>query len=330
MERVALCFVGGVSPTDVVEYAQLAEELGYESLWIADGHNGDQFCMLTACALATKRILLGTCITCVFVRSAPTIAMSAACVDYYSNGRFILGLGPGHRVKVEGAHGLPYSQPIPRLLDTMEIIRRLIRDGEVSYQGEVINIKRFWMWFEWIKRDIPIYFSAVFPKMLEIAGEVSRGAMLPHASLEQARTAAEHVAIGARRSGRNPEDVDVACITHCAVSTNREDAINRMKAGIAHSLERPRYRRVWSEAGFTDEVEAAHQAWKAGDTKRAIGLIPSALVESISLIGTPEECREKLQEFRHAGITLPMILAREEGNLDKGRTIEVIRACAPR
>jgi alkanesulfonate monooxygenase SsuD/methylene tetrahydromethanopterin reductase-like flavin-dependent oxidoreductase (luciferase family) len=330
MERVALCFVGGVSPTDVVEYAQLAEELGYESLWIADGYNGDQFCMLTACALATKKILLGTSITNIFVRSAPTIAMSAACVDYYANGRFILGLGSSHKVQVEGDHGLPFSKPIPRLLDFMEIIRTLIRDGEVSYQGEVINIKRFWMWFEWIKRDIPIYFSAVFPKMLGIAGEVSDGVILPYASIDQSKIAAEHVATGARRAGRDPKDVDMGSIVHCALSTNKEEAIERMKAGFAHSLEKPRYRRVWSEMGFPEEVEAAHQAWKAGDTRRAIGIIPSALVEKFNMVGTPEECQEKLQEFRHAGITLPFIVPREEGNLDKARTIEVIHACAPK
>ena len=131
MERVALCFVGGISPTQAVEYAQLAEGLGYESFWLADGTNGDPFSMLTACALGAKRILLGTSVNNIFVRSAPVIAMSAACVDYYSNGRFVLGLGSSHKAHVEADHGMPFSQPIPRLRDTIEVVRRLIRDGEV-------------------------------------------------------------------------------------------------------------------------------------------------------------------------------------------------------
>ena len=80
MERVGVGFSGGMSPQDVVECVKLAEELGYESAWVAEGHGGDQFSVLTACAVATERIKLGTSITRVYVRSAPTIAMAAASV----------------------------------------------------------------------------------------------------------------------------------------------------------------------------------------------------------------------------------------------------------
>ncbi len=67
----------------------------------------------------------GTDISSVFVRSAPTIAMAAACADTYSKGRFVLGLGSSHKVQVEGKHGLPYSKPLTRIKETMEIARAL-------------------------------------------------------------------------------------------------------------------------------------------------------------------------------------------------------------
>jgi alkanesulfonate monooxygenase SsuD/methylene tetrahydromethanopterin reductase-like flavin-dependent oxidoreductase (luciferase family) len=98
MTRLGLAISGGLSPTEIVECVQLAEEFGYESAWVAEGHGGDQFAILAACAVATTRILLGTSISSVFVRSAPTIAMAAATVDHLSNQRFILGLGSSHRV----------------------------------------------------------------------------------------------------------------------------------------------------------------------------------------------------------------------------------------
>ena len=104
MERIGVGFSGGMSPPDIVECVKLAEELGYESAWVAEGHGGDQFSILTACAVATDRIKLGTSITSVFVRTAPTIAMAAATVDHFSNGRFILGLGSSHKVQVEPEH----------------------------------------------------------------------------------------------------------------------------------------------------------------------------------------------------------------------------------
>ena len=94
MARIGLAISGGLSPTEIVECVQLAEDLGYESAWVAEGHGGDQFAILAACAVATTRILLGTSISSVFVRSAPTIAMAAATVDHLSNQRFGPGIEP--------------------------------------------------------------------------------------------------------------------------------------------------------------------------------------------------------------------------------------------
>ena len=148
MARIGLALAGGMSPTDIVDCVKYAEEQGYTSAWFAEGHGGDQFSILTACALATRRIQLGTSISSIFVRSAPTIAMAAACVDHYSQQRFILGLGSSHKVQVEPEHGIPYGQPVQRMRETVEIIRTLLREGEVSYHGEVLTIERFDLWFQ--------------------------------------------------------------------------------------------------------------------------------------------------------------------------------------
>jgi alkanesulfonate monooxygenase SsuD/methylene tetrahydromethanopterin reductase-like flavin-dependent oxidoreductase (luciferase family) len=136
MERMGVAFSGGLPPTEIVECVKLAEELGYESAWVAEGHGGDQFAILGACAVATRHILLGTSISSVFVRSATTIGMAAATVDHLSRGRFILGLGSSHRVQVEPEHGLAFVQPTARLRDTIAIVRGLVRDGVVSHRGD--------------------------------------------------------------------------------------------------------------------------------------------------------------------------------------------------
>ena len=112
-----------------------------------EGHGGDQFSLLTACALATQRILLGTSISSVFMRSVPTIAMAAATVDHLSHQRFILGLGSSHKVQVEPEHGIPYGRPLQRVRESVEIIRTLLRDGVVSYHGQTVTIEHFDLWF---------------------------------------------------------------------------------------------------------------------------------------------------------------------------------------
>src|ERR1041384_967625 len=106
MQRIGIAFSGGPGPAEIVDLVRLAESLGYESAWVAEGHGGDQFAILAACALRTSRIRLGTSISSVFVRTAPTIAMAASTVADLSGGRFILGRGWSHKAQVVPEHGV--------------------------------------------------------------------------------------------------------------------------------------------------------------------------------------------------------------------------------
>ena len=92
MSRIGIAISGGPNPAEIVDLVVLAESLGYESAWVAEGHGGDQFAILAACAMRTSRILLGTAISSVFVRSASTIAMAASPVADLSGGASFWGL----------------------------------------------------------------------------------------------------------------------------------------------------------------------------------------------------------------------------------------------
>jgi probable F420-dependent oxidoreductase len=330
VERLGVGFSGGLAPGEIVECVRLAESLGYESAWIAEGHGGDQFALLAACAASTRRILLGTGISSVFVRSAPTIAMAAATVDHLSGGRLVLGLGSSHRVQVEPEHGVPFVQPTRRLRETVEVVRALVRDGAVSYAGEAVRIERFELWFAPLRREVPIYLAALFPPLLRLGGEIAEGVLLTWPTLDAARRAAEHAAAGAREAGRDPAAVDVASLLPCAVAGRRADALDRMRGPIAfYAGFFPRYHRVLAEAGFPAEIAAVKTAWDRGDRQQAERLVPDALVDAVALAGTPAECRERLARLRQAGIRLPIVTPRVAGP-DAARTaMDAIRALAP-
>jgi len=330
MERIGVGFSGGMSPQDIVECVKVAEELGYESAWVAEGHAGDQFSVLTACAMVTERIKLGTSITSVFVRTPPTIAMAAASVDYFSNGRFILGVGSRHKVQVEPEHGLEFTRPVQRLRECVDIIRAILKDSDVNYHGEIYDIERFDLWFQPLRKEIPIYVAAVFPKMLEVCGEISEGAILTWCTLAHAEEAAQAVGLGARNAGRNPDDVEVASLLPCAVSDDREVARDLMRMPIASYAGRfPRYRKLMIDAGFPEEIEDVRVAWQAGRTEEALDLVPSGLIDQIGLVGTVDEVCGKLADYRNAGITLPIVSPRFMGEGAKEQALEIIRACAP-
>jgi probable F420-dependent oxidoreductase len=309
---------------------KVAEELGYESAWVAEGHGGDQFSVLTACAAVTEKIKLGTSITSVFVRTPPTIAMAAASVDYFSNGRFILGVGSSHKVQVEPEHGLEFTRPVQRLRECVDIIRAILKDSDVNYHGEIYDIDRFDLWFEPLRKEIPVFVAAVFPKMLEVCGEIAEGAILTWCTLDHAAEAARHVGLGARNAGRDPADVEVASLLPCAVSDDRDAARDLMRMPIASYAGRfPRYRQLMIDAGFPEEIEDVRVAWKAGNIQESLDLVPNGLIDKIGLVGTADEVREKLAEYRAAGITLPIVSPRFMGEGAKEQALEIIRACAP-
>jgi probable F420-dependent oxidoreductase len=320
----------GLTPGEVVECVRLAEDLGYESAWMAEGHAGDQFAILAACAATTSRILLGTAISSVFVRSAPTIAMAAATIDQVSRGRFILGLGSSHRVQVEGEHGIPFDRPIPRLRETVDIVRALVRDGVVTHKGEVISVERFELWFAPHRKRLPIFLAALFPKMLQIAGEVADGIILTYPTTESGRRAAENVAIGARRAGRKPEDVEISTLLPCQVAPSAAEARDRLRPGLAfYAAFFPRYHRLFAEVGFGDALAEVKATWDRWDHDGAARLVPDGLIDAIALAGPPAECRAKIERYRASGFTLPIVTPRGGGSDPKARVVEALRACAP-
>ncbi len=330
MARIGVAFAGGMSPPDIVDCVKLAEALGYESAWIAEGHGGDQFSILSACAVQTERILLGTSISSIFVRSAPTIAMAAASVDHFSNGRLILGLGSSHKVQVEPEHGIPYGKPVQRMRETVDIIRTLLRDGQVSYQGQEINIDSFDLWFEPIRREIPIYLSAVFPHMLETCGEIAQGTIMVWSTLESGRKAAEHVAIGARRAGRKPADIDIVSLLSCSISENLQEAVDRLRPAAAfYAGFFPRYNRLMAESGFPKAAQAIREAWLKGDREGAAKLVPDDMVQALGIAGPAAESRKRVEAYRESGIQLPIIFPVGGGPDGKEKVMETIRACAP-
>jgi alkanesulfonate monooxygenase SsuD/methylene tetrahydromethanopterin reductase-like flavin-dependent oxidoreductase (luciferase family) len=330
MARIGFALSRGLSPADIIACVKLAEELGYESAWVAEGHGGDQFAILSACAAVTKRILLGTSISSVFVRSVPTIAMAAATVDHISEQRFILGLGSSHRVQVEPEHGVPYSKPVQRLRESVEIIRILLRNGVVSYKGETLTIEHFDLWFSPIRKEIPVYLAALFPKMLQVCGEIAQGVILTWSTLDAGRRAAENIAIGAHRVGRRPEEVDIASLLPCYVTDDRRKAFDAMRPAVAlYGGFFPRYNRLMAESGYPEAAQAIKAAWDQGGQEAATKVVPDELIEAIAVAGTPAECRERTEAYRRSGIALPIISPRPSGPDPKRAVIEALQACAP-
>ena len=330
MSRLGIAFSGGLTASEIADCAERAEALGYESVWVAEGHGGDQFAILAACALRTRRVRLGTAISSVFVRTAPTIAMAAAAVDELSGGRFVLGLGSSHRVQVEPEHGVEYSRPLGRVRDTVAVVRGLLREGVVDHAGETIRIERFDLWFEPFRRGIAIYLSALFPKMTELCGEVADGVILARSTLGSAARARAHVAAGAARGDRDADAIEIASLLPASVASNRDEALAAARPGLAfYAGFFPRYNRLLAASGFAAEAAAVARAWAAGDRADAERTVTDEMIAATGIAGTPAECRDRIDAYRASGLDLPIISPFARGPGAKDRFLAAIEACAP-
>ena len=329
-ERIGIGFSGGPTAREIVACIRLAESLGYESAWVAEGHGGDQFAILSAAATATSRIALGTNITSVFVRTVPTIAMAAMTVDELSQGRFILGVGSSHKVQVGPEHGVAYSKPLTRVRETVEAVRQLVRTGNLRYQGETFEIENFDLWFAPHRNEIPIYIAAVFPKMTGLCGEIADGIILTRSTLDTAGLARRHIAAGAQGTGRSPDAVAVTTLLPTAVASSMAEARDQIRPGLAlYAGFFPRYNKLIAAHGFEGEAADIARRWSEGDRDGAVRAVSDDLIDATSVAGTPEYCRERLEAYRQSGVDTPIIspFARGKGAKD---TFELaIRACAP-
>ena len=330
MAKIGIAFSGGLTASEIADCAERAEALGYESAWVAEGHGGDQFAILAACALRTRHIRLGTAISSVFVRTAPTIAMSAATVDELSGGRFILGLGSSHRVQVGPEHGVEYSRPLDRVRDTVAVVRTLLREGEVSDTGETVRIERFDLWFRPFREEVPIYLSALFPKMTELCGEIADGVILTRSTLASAAAVRDRVAAGAARAGRDGSAIEITSLLPASVAPDREAALAAARPGLAfYAGFFPRYNRLLAESGFPDEAAAVAKAWSAGDAAGAARAVTDEMIAATGIAGTPAECRDRIEAYRDSGLDLPIISPFARGTGAKERFLAAIEACAP-
>jgi len=329
-ERTGIGFSGGPTAREIVDCVRLAETLGYDSAWVAEGHGGDQFAILSACATATSTIKLGTSITSVFVRTVPTIAMAAMTVDDLSQGRFILGVGSSHKVQVGPEHGVTYAKPLARVRETVEAVRQLVHTGSLQYQGETFTIESFDLWYTPYRNKIPIYLAAVFPKMTTLCGEIADGIILTRSTLETAAKARTHIAEGAALADRSPEQVAVTTLLPTAVADTTAEARDHIRPGLAlYAGFFPRYNRLLAEHGFEGEAADIARAWSDGDRSAAVNAVSDQLIDATSIAGTPDYCRERLAAYRQSGIDTPIISPFARGPGAKQIFEAAIRACAP-
>jgi 5,10-methylenetetrahydromethanopterin reductase len=294
----------------MIRYTRVAEGNGYDSVWIAeDLGDRDAIVSLAAVAASTQKIRLATCILPVYYRSPAITAMTFAALDELSRGRSILGLGSGVRKSVE-LQGLEFRRPLLALREYVSIVRHLLSGSSVTFNGSIFRLSHTKLNFKLTRQDIPIYIAARGPKMFQLAGEISQGALANEGFCTRAyvQWALQNMRQGAEKAGRDARDTELAALTFLSVSEDHDKAMEIVIPKVLSLLTEGIFGDHLDRLGSSvREVAPALDAWKKGNMKEALEKVPKALIDGSAICGTPDECAKKMKEFRSAGVSLPII-----------------------
>lgn len=300
-----------LSIRDLILYVRKAEELGFESVWMAEDYfYRNAILSLATFALATDKIKLATGIINPFTRDPALIAMTFANLDEISKERAIIGLGSSLRLRIYEHHYRKVSN-LAAMKECVEIIRELFTGKKVTYEGSIFQIENIRLGVKLSRANIPIYIGAMGPKMLQLAGEIADGVLLTAgATREYIKFAVENIKSGANQAGRSSEDVDVASFVIFSVSQDPEVAKETVKREIAFLVTLPAMDHVLRASGLlnTENVRSIRKLGQKGEMSKAAEHVNEDLVNSLAVCGKPQECLEKLEEFRSSGLELPIIV----------------------
>ena len=297
------------SLTKLDEYARLADANGFHSVWLAESWGLEATALLSHIGARTTRINLGTAILNVFSRTPALLAMTAVTLNDLYDGRFMLGLGSSTKALVEGWHGMRFEHPVPRLRDTVHIVRELMTGKVVDYRGSVASVQGYRIRLTPRCAPPPIYLAALGPAALRAVAEVADG-WLPY--LLPRRGLADSIAMlrdNTERAGRPRDAVRIAPLVLTAVADKRGEGRAAAREHIAMYMGAmgPHYRGFVASFGFEREVEAIRAAWAARQHDAARAAVTDEMVDQIAVAGTPDECRAQLAGLRAAGADLPIL-----------------------
>ncbi len=296
-----------LTPADSVELARLAESRGYEMVWVPEGSGRDSLTQLTYLACHTSAVKLATGILPVYYRTPMLTAMSAAGLSDLSQGRFVLGLGVGHRPSVEGTHGIPFRRPLTHMRETITLARRLLDGEQVSHAGRVFNVSSASLGAAAPGQKVPIYVAALGPQMLELTGELADGVLLNWTASNYLEQAIHHMHRGAEKAGRDPSEIDVAGYVRVAVSEDPEAARASLQGQIARYASNPFYNNFFQGMGFGNEMSAAEEAIQRGDIAEAGRAISPEMQDQVAVVGNADQCRAEIERRRSLGLGLPVV-----------------------
>jgi probable F420-dependent oxidoreductase len=296
-----------LSASQCVDLAVKAEkEWGYEAIWLAETGGAESFALGGAIAQATERVDIGTAIVPTFNRTPAVLAAGAGTVAQLSGDRFILGLGTSSHAIIEQWNGLSFERPLTSVRETVAILRQALAGQKTDFEGSMLRSHGFRLG---VVPDAPmrIYLAGLREKMLELAGEIGDGLIINFMPASAMPKILAAYRAGAERAGRDGSGDEVVARFQVAVTDDVPTARKIVRAGFAGYVATPVYNKFFEWVGFDDVAKGVREAFASKDRAASTAAMSDDFIDRVTILGTAEECREKLAAFVEAGVTTPVL-----------------------
>jgi F420-dependent oxidoreductase-like protein len=324
----------GITGDEQLELAREADKLGYDSIWAAEAYGSDAATVLAWLASNTTSAKIASGIFQMPARTPAMTAMTAATLDNISGGRFVLGLGISGPQVVEGWHGQPFDKPLKRTREYVSIVRKALSRETVTYEGEFYTLplpggpgKPLKLIIKPVQERIPIYIAAIGPKNTALAAEIADGWLPTFFSPDHIEVFRASLEEGAAKSGRSPDDIDVAPMTSLAIYDDVEHARNFMRPLVAlyvggmGSRDKNFYNQLVTRYGYGDAAREIQDLYLSGRQSDAMAAIPAELIDQVSLCGPREVVKERLEHYRDAGVGTLLVTPTASSQEDRLRML---------
>jgi F420-dependent oxidoreductase-like protein len=251
---------GADALTFVTDRAREAEAAGVDDIWFNQGLDSDAVSVSALVAREVPRIVIGTAVVPMYYRHPVTLAGLATVAQLAAGGRFVLGIGLGHRAQVEGVFGTPFDRPVRHLRDYLQALRSLLDTGTAAVRGATLTADLSGlpaaMARGGVTPRVPVLVAAMGTQALRVAGELSDGT-LPYLAGPRALASliVPGITAAARAAGRPAPRI--AAGVPASVTSDPERARAQAFNALGGHADSPSYRAILDREGITHPAELA-------------------------------------------------------------------------
>ncbi|GAA1024136.1 LLM class F420-dependent oxidoreductase [Acrocarpospora pleiomorpha] len=335
---MALSYSGGFKET-VAELADY-EKAGLDIVFVAEAYSFDAVSQMGYIAAKTETLQIASGILPIYSRTPTLLAMTAAGLDYVSDGRFTLGLGASGPQVIEGFHGVPYTAPLARTREIIEICRKVWRREKLEHQGKHYSMplegtklgKPLKLINHPVRDRIPIVVAAIGPQNVELAAELAEG-WEPIFYLPEKAADVWGPSLAAGKARRAPElgELDVIAQATLAIGDDVGGLLEfgrpmaALYIGGMGAKGKNFYNDLARRYGYEKEAERIQDLYLDGKKDEAAALVPHELLENMSLIGPEGFVRDRIQAMRESGVTTINVTPAGATHADRVALIEKIK-----